>query len=250
MSSSAHKTRLKSILGSKWVTIASAALALLGTLAGLRFSVRYKVQKPDAEFVVLDASTRSPIAGAKVAASEPNGTESVIGSTDNLGVSVLEFARSSRSRTKKLTVTAVGYSPYRGSLNAPPNSGVNVFLLRRLASILPQEVCHFHGDANQGGAAYNHDDSCIIPNADLLDAGYQQNDFNCCGGGATSPTTPRDIPPGLELRVTGGHYWSVANPRLVRDQFSLHTYCGPEPWPGPGCNVDVVVRAHYLAAPN
>ena len=71
----------------------------------------------------------------------------------------------------------------------------------------------------------------------------------CCGGGAGSPTTNRDIPPGLELVVTGGHYWSVASPKLQGDQFFLHTYCGPEPPPGPGCNVDVQVWAHYRISP-
>src|SRR5262245_2110992 len=92
-----------------------------------------------------------------------------------------------------------------------------------------EKVCHLYGQAGQGGAAWNKDDSCAIPRVELLDGNYHQSDFICCGGGATSPTTNRDIPAGLELQVTGGHYWSVANPRLVGVQFYLHTYCGPEP---------------------
>jgi hypothetical protein len=111
-----------------------------------------------------------------------------------------------------------------------------------------QTVCHFHGQANQGASAWNHDDGCTIPKTNLLDAGYRQSDFHCCGGGATSPTTNADIPAGLEVRVTGVHYWSVSDPRLAGNRFLLHTYCGPEPPPGPGCSVDVEVIAHYRAS--
>lgn len=114
--------------------------------------------------------------------------------------------------------------------------------------VTTQKVCHLYGQAAQGASAWNHDDACTIPNVDLLDTSYRQNDFICCGGGATSPTTNANIPPGLELQVTGGHYWSVANPRLVGDQFTVHTYCGPEPSPGPGCNVSVDVIVHYRVA--
>jgi hypothetical protein len=109
-----------------------------------------------------------------------------------------------------------------------------------------QKVCHLYGQAEQGAAsAWNRDDACSIPNVERLDTGFRQNNFICCGGGATSPTTTANIPPGIELQVTGGHYWSVANPRIVGNHFLLHTYCGPEPAPGPGCNVSVDVVAHY-----
>jgi len=108
-----------------------------------------------------------------------------------------------------------------------------------------KSVCQFYGEAGQRSSAWNKDDSCTIPQVELLDTTYHQTDFECCGGGATSPTTNADVPPGLELRVTGGHYWSVANPKLVHDEFYLHTYCGPEPFPGPSCNVRVDVIAHY-----
>jgi hypothetical protein len=116
-------------------------------------------------------------------------------------------------------------------------------------TVAAQPVCHLYGQANQGSGAWNRDDVCTIPNINYLDHDYRQNDFRCCGGGATSPTTTAEIPPGLELRVTGGHYWSVANPRIDGENFFLHTYCGPEPFPGPGCNVDVEVIAHYRSAP-
>ena len=112
-----------------------------------------------------------------------------------------------------------------------------------------EKACHFYGQASQGASAWNKDDSCSIPRLEFLDTGFRQTDFNCCGGGATSPTTNADIPPGLEVVVTGGHYWSVSGPRLVGGQFFLHTYCGPEPPPGPGCNVDVEVWAHYRVVP-
>jgi hypothetical protein len=116
--------------------------------------------------------------------------------------------------------------------------------------VAAQAVCHLYGQANQGSGAWNRDDVCTIPDINHLDHDYRQSDFRCCGGGATSPTTNAQIPPGLELRVTGGHYWSVANPRIEGDKFFLHTYCGPETFPGPGCNVDVEVIAHYRGAPD
>jgi len=108
-------------------------------------------------------------------------------------------------------------------------------------------VCRFYGEAAQAAAAWDKDGSCSIPKVELLDTNFHQTDFICCGGGATSSATNRDIPAGLELRVTGSHYWSIAAPLLVGNQFSLHTYCGPEPFPGPGCNVKVDVLAHYRA---
>ena len=110
---------------------------------------------------------------------------------------------------------------------------------------IARQVCHLYGEAEQGSNAFNRDDGCTIPDASNLDVSYRQVSFACCGGGATSPTTVASIPPGLELRVTGGHYWSVSNPNLIGDRFSIHTYCGPEPAPGPGCNVNVQVIAHY-----
>lgn len=108
-------------------------------------------------------------------------------------------------------------------------------------------VCNFHGEAPHGGQAWLKQESCIIPNIEHLDAGYHQPTFICCGGGATSPTTAANVPAGLELRTSGSVYWSVANPVLDSDKFSLTTYCGPsdaflEPR---GCSVDVVVVAHY-----
>src|SRR5260370_25907772 len=110
-------------------------------------------------------------------------------------------------------------------------------------------VCHFYGQASQGGQAWNKDESCTVPRLELLDTSYHQGDFVCCGGGAGSPTTNRDIPAGLEVVVTGGHDWSVRDPKLQGNQFFLHTYCGPEPPPGPGCNVNVVVWVHYRVMP-
>jgi hypothetical protein len=106
-------------------------------------------------------------------------------------------------------------------------------------------VCHFYGQANQGANAWNHDDACTIPNLASLDLAYHQSDFICCGGGATSSATNANVPTGLEVRVSGGHYWSVDRISLTGDQFGIHTYCGPEPAPGPGCSVDVQVVAHY-----
>jgi hypothetical protein len=106
-------------------------------------------------------------------------------------------------------------------------------------------VCHFYAESSQGGSASNKDEECVIPHAEVLDATFHQGDFICCGGGASSSTTSANIPAGLEIRASGGHYWAIQNPILQGDRFRIHTYCGPEPAPGPGCNVDVQVIAHY-----
>jgi len=57
--------------------------------------------------------------------------------------------------------------------------------------------------------------------------------------------TNASIPAGLDIKVDGGHFWSVDQGALNGDNYKLHTYCGPEPFPGPGCNVKVEVVAHY-----
>jgi hypothetical protein len=110
-------------------------------------------------------------------------------------------------------------------------------------------VCHFYGEASSGGSAFNKDEACTIPNIELLDTSYQQGDFICCGGGASAPTTTRDIPPGLEAKIGGGYYWAAYNPKLSGRTFTMHTYCGPASSGGPGCNVKVDVIAHYRIMP-
>jgi hypothetical protein len=126
---------------------------------------------------------------------------------------------------------------------APPQDGTFVL------------ICSMYGSADQGSSAWNKDDACNLPVGFPLDKSYHQSAFNCCGGGATSNIVIGDIPAGIHLNVSGGYYWSVSKPieliRLDDDgppqrQFRLHTYCGPEPPPGPGCNVKVDVYARKL----
>jgi len=106
-------------------------------------------------------------------------------------------------------------------------------------------VCAFYGEANQGESAWNSDEVCPLPDREKLDPNFHQGDFNCCGGGAGSGMTNASIPAGLEIRVDGGHYWSVDHGSLEGDTYRLHIYCGPEPAPGPGCNVKVKIVGHY-----
>jgi Putative serine esterase (DUF676) len=106
-------------------------------------------------------------------------------------------------------------------------------------------VCAFYGESPQGSSAWNKDEVCPIPDKDKLDGDFRQGDFSCCGGGATSTMTNASIPAGLEIKVDGGHFWSVDQGALNGDNYKLHTYCGPEPFPGPGCNVKVKIVAHY-----
>lgn len=107
-------------------------------------------------------------------------------------------------------------------------------------------ACHLYGQANSGGNAYNAGHTCPIQDIEHLDRSFRQGDFICCGGGATSPASNADIPPGLEVRVSGGYYWSTSAPSLQGDTFSIHLYCGPAASGGPGCNVSVDVIAHYI----
>lgn len=106
-------------------------------------------------------------------------------------------------------------------------------------------VCTFYGESPSGGGNFEKRESCVIPDIGRLDRSYHQGNFACCGGGATSPSTSANVPPGIELRTSGGHYWSVREPAIDSDNFSLTIYCGPERSPGPGCNVRTEVLAHY-----
>jgi S1-C subfamily serine protease len=111
-------------------------------------------------------------------------------------------------------------------------------------------VCTFYGEANQGGSAWVRPQSCQLPPDFPLDDLYKQQTAFLSGGGATSNIQVGQIPPGIHLDISGGHYWSVNNPMGLsppgpdgRRTFSIQTYCGPEPAPGPGCNVKVNVFA-------
>jgi pimeloyl-ACP methyl ester carboxylesterase len=106
-------------------------------------------------------------------------------------------------------------------------------------------LCAFYGEAVQGASAWNKDERCPVADRQHLDPDYHQTDFNCCGGGAGSTMTNANVPVGLELRVDGGHYWSVDRALFDGDTYQIHTYCGPEPAPGPGCNVKLKIVAHY-----
>ena len=125
--------------------------------------------------------------------------------------------------------------------------------LREQANAQPlrfdKTLCAFYGEANQGANAWNKDEICPLPDRDKLDPDFHQGDFNCCGGGAGSSMTNASIPAGLEIKVDGGHYWSVDHGALQGDDYRLHTYCGPEPPPGPGCNVKVKIIGHYRLMP-
>jgi len=118
-----------------------------------------------------------------------------------------------------------------------------------------KKVCDLYGAADSGSQAWNKNEKCDLTKEFRLDASYHQQNFACCGGGATSDIATSDIPAGIHLQVDGGHYWSVDQPialstleedpegRAIHRRFLIHTYCGPEGWPGPGCNVKVTVWA-------
>ena len=108
-----------------------------------------------------------------------------------------------------------------------------------------KSICELYGEAPSGAPAWNKFETCVIPDMRHLDTDYRQTDFICCGGGASSPMSARDVPPGLEIRTDGGYYWSVPEIHLSNDQITLKTYCGPGASGQPGCNVKVKVLGHY-----
>lgn len=94
----------------------------------------------------------------------------------------------------------------------------------------------------------------LLPRNFKLDRSYQQQELNCCGGGARSDIQPSDIPRGIHVSVTGGHYWALPkapvlipyeideNDHVVRWAFRTPLYCGPG-GNGQGCNIRVTVWA-------
>jgi len=115
-----------------------------------------------------------------------------------------------------------------------------------------QPICAFYGESGSGGSAWTKTEVCPIQNARQLDTDYRQTDFVFAGGDAKSNMSPASVPPGLEIRADGGHYWAVLNGRRDGDNYYLDTYCGPAARPGPGCNVKVKIVGHYklMKTPN
>jgi hypothetical protein len=112
-------------------------------------------------------------------------------------------------------------------------------------------ICAFYGESNQGNPAWNKDEECPIPDIEHLDLDYQQTNFICCGGGATSHMNAASVPKGFELQqIGGGYYWSIDQARVDGSTFKIHTYCGPSGGFGGGCNVKGKVIAHYKIDPS
>lgn len=215
--------------------------------------------------VVLDGKTNDPVQGVKIFPEEDSADIDV---TKSQGDFRLPISDDFKDGTVTLNATKDGYVSARQIARVP--SSHNPILLSKVEStqsgLEPTHVavpenghstgavligngspaCTFYGEKSPGSPAWNKDDSCVIPRAELLDVAYHQPTFVCCGGGATSPSTAADIPPGIELITSGRVYWSVRDPRLRGDQFSIHTYCGPPGNPFEGaCNVRVDVIPHY-----
>ena len=108
---------------------------------------------------------------------------------------------------------------------------------------------------NQGKPAWHQDSTCNLPNLFALDRSYHQQSARFTGGSASTDLAVSDIPAGIHLDVSGNFYWSVVKPirMVVLDtddpttyfvrQFQIHTYCGPDAFPGPGCSIHVDVYA-------
>lgn len=117
-------------------------------------------------------------------------------------------------------------------------------------------IGNMYGESESGGHAFLEMQYVTFPHGFELDESYRQSEkVDTAGGGAHSEWNGMSgIPNGVYIYATGGHYWAVgvksggapkvqynddASPRSL----SLRNYCGPEGWPGPGCNVNVFVCA-------
>jgi hypothetical protein len=110
-------------------------------------------------------------------------------------------------------------------------------------------VCSFFGQARPGGPAYQKKETCIIPFRDKVDTQYRQTDDldTFSGGGAKSPITSSDIPPGFHIQGMGTGTWSLQGASLDSDTLSIITSCLPSPdlRHGTACQVKTIVTVHY-----
>lgn len=123
-------------------------------------------------------------------------------------------------------------------------------------------IGHDYGAANPSGEAMFKLGSIRFERGYKLDmrSRVQDGPVHVAAGGAVSPWDGEsEIPNGIHLVATGGHYWSVGQgpkgyepPKLTqKDQgfpleLTIGMYCGPAGAPGPGCNVRVEVCAKRL----
>ena len=80
-----------------------------------------------------------------------------------------------------------------------------------------------YGESNGGN--YQTTQEVLLPEGFKLDRSYHQASVNCCGGGATSYMKASEIPAGIHISVSGGHYWAVPS--------------APAPVPVPPCRMKV-----------
>jgi len=123
---------------------------------------------------------------------------------------------------------------------------------RRVEAKGLEKICHLYGESNSGN--YEQTQVCDLPEGFRLDRAYQQEDFRCCGGGATSYIkSSKEIPQGIRVDTEGGHFWAVPKApslqplkmddedRVLQWRVLVPMYCGPNP--PVGCNIKVDVYA-------
>jgi len=131
-------------------------------------------------------------------------------------------------------------------------AGMLFVLARRAEAKGLERICHLYGESNAGN--YEQTQVCDLPEGFRLDRSYQQEDFRCCGGGATSYIqSSKEIPQGIRIETDGGHYWAVPkapslqplkmddDDRVLQWRVLVPMYCGPNP--PVGCNIKVDVYA-------
>jgi hypothetical protein len=138
-----------------------------------------------------------------------------------------------------LNILAVIALPTLAFGQAPPNDPSFV------------KLAHLYGESNRGN--YQTSQEVLLPEGFKLDRSYHQASVNCCGGGAKSDLKASQIPAGIHIDISGGHWWSVpAAPSLLPAKVSdddkvlqwklvVPMYCGPNP--PVGCNIKVDVWA-------
>jgi len=113
------------------------------------------------------------------------------------------------------------------------------------------EICQIGVEArHEMKAGKTKRDQCPPIHLDLLDTSYRQSAFPSSGGNGTTTMTLSDIPAGIELSVIPSGSYSVSEPKLIGDRFSLTVSCTPpDTFWHYGCKNKVTVKAHYLLHP-
>ncbi|WP_164981470.1 carboxypeptidase-like regulatory domain-containing protein [Silvibacterium dinghuense] len=214
--------------------------------------------------VVMDAGSHRPLGGALVwIEEEKNRTVSTDSSglfalfpnnAAHFGQTVTVHAKEPGYQDERLQIK-IGKPSHPFSLQLPDDNAAYSFLrspqYENASGVHTNQalICHLDGESPAGGVPWKKEDACYIPRVEDLDTTYREGSMSSSKGGVYSPMKLADLPPGIEMRISGYHDWAISDVQLTHHQLSFFTHCEPEISPGPGCSVRVEVIAHYKTSP-